>query len=123
MACRGLKIASIVSWNAFGRRRRNEMSAIRCERRSTNGGRDHGPGVRHKRRRIKPSWTDLEKTEKTVQQWHRARLLREYADALGKNEQDGKTAERLADVAWIRDAADWLDPLVAKVSPDVGDDE
>jgi len=65
----------------------------------------------------------LEKTEKTVQQWHRARLLREYADALGKNEQDGKTAERLADVAWIRDAADWLDPLVAKVSPDVGDDD
>ena len=65
----------------------------------------------------------LEKTEKTVQQWHRARLLREYADALGKNEQDGKTAERLADVAWIRDAADWLDPPVAKVSPDVGDDD
>jgi hypothetical protein len=65
----------------------------------------------------------LEKTEKTVQQWHRARLLREYADALGKNEQAGKTAERLAEVAWIRDAADWLDPLVAKVSPDVGDDD
>ena len=48
-------------------------------------------------------------------------MLREYADALEKNEQDGKTAECLAEVAWMRDAADWLDPLVANVSPGVGD--
>jgi hypothetical protein len=63
----------------------------------------------------------LGETEKRVQQWHRAILLRQYADALNvadeSSHRDSKPMERSNEVAWIRNAADWLDPLIEKHWP------
>ena len=49
-------------------------------------------------------------------------MLREYADALEKSEQAAKSAEGIAEVAWIRNASDWLDPLISKIEKDVEED-
>lgn len=51
----------------------------------------------------------LEQVEATVKQWARAAALRRYADALERSQKHEPEA-----VAWIRNAADWLDPLVRK---------
>lgn len=63
----------------------------------------------------------LEQTEKWIADWKRAADLRAFAAALesGAQSEDNPAAE----VAWIRNAADWLDPLVDKRWPDVDIDE
>jgi hypothetical protein len=53
----------------------------------------------------------LAQIEKKVASWHRAARLRAYAEAL--------PSAAAADAAWIRNAADWLDPVVDKQWPEV----
>ncbi len=62
----------------------------------------------------------LKEIEQEAHQWHRAKLLREYATALVQSATEADTEhKRIIEVAWIRNAADWLDPLVAKYWEDV----
>lgn len=60
----------------------------------------------------------LKQTEKLARNWRRAKLLRKYANAAeqtGTVLSAGPTGTSLAEeLAWIRRAADWLDPLVAR---------
>jgi hypothetical protein len=62
------------------------------------------------------AWRDAElerlaQIEKKVARWHRAANLRAYADAL--------PSAAAAEALWIRNAADWLDPIVDKRWPEV----
>lgn len=65
----------------------------------------------------------LKATEEAVQQWHRAKLLREYASALESSAALKSEGDANREVAWIRNAADWLDPLVEKTWPQVDIDK
>lgn len=56
----------------------------------------------------------LEDVEKVMEKWERARRLRRFADALEVTGKAITHGEVVADSAWIRNAADWLDPLRAK---------
>ena len=58
----------------------------------------------------------LKTTEERAQRWHRAAELRHYADALERAGADGSAADQTSkkELDWIRNAADWLDPLVRK---------
>jgi HPt (histidine-containing phosphotransfer) domain-containing protein len=49
--------------------------------------------------------------EKKVARWHRAAKLRAYADSL--------PSEAAEEAAWIRNAAEWLDPIVDEHWPEV----
>lgn len=65
----------------------------------------------------------LEKTEQFAEQWHRATRLRAYVAAL-ETAARGPTAATddvslASELAWIRAAADWLDPLVERHWPEV----
>jgi hypothetical protein len=53
----------------------------------------------------------LAQIEKKVSRWHRAGKLRGYADAL--------PPAAAIEAAWIRNAADWLDPVIDKHWPEV----
>lgn len=53
----------------------------------------------------------LAQVERKITRWDRAAKLRLYADAL--------PSAAAAEAAWIRNAADWLDPLVDKHWPTV----
>ena len=69
----------------------------------------------------------LEKTEKFAEEWHRATRLRAYASALEAAGR-GPTAatddvSMASELAWIRTAADWLDPLVRRHWPEVDGDK
>lgn len=68
----------------------------------------------------------LKKTEELAQRWRRATELRQYADALqtaGQGESAAKVNQTLeSEVAWIRNAADWLDPLKPMHWPEVDGD-
>lgn len=77
----------------------------------------------------------LKKTEEFAQRWRRAAELRSYANALervGKGPTAATANQSLAEeLKWVRNAADWLDPLVSahwpvldgqsKTDDDVGD--
>jgi hypothetical protein len=66
----------------------------------------------------------LQSTEQLADLWLRAQRLREYAAALEACPQDilaSEPADRGSRVEWIRNAADWMDPLVNKVWPAVDD--
>jgi hypothetical protein len=70
----------------------------------------------------------LKQTQKLAKQWKRASRLREYADALervGHGPTGASTDQTLqSELAWIRKAADWIDPLVQAHWPEVdGDDK
>ena len=56
----------------------------------------------------------LKQTEDRVQRWHRAELLRGYAHALEAKTRQSKVHQGALTAAWIRNAADWLDPLIGK---------
>ena len=60
----------------------------------------------------------LEKAEKKAAKWRRAQELRAYAGALESAKVDPSN-ELATNVAWLRNAADWLDPLVGKKWPAV----
>jgi hypothetical protein len=60
----------------------------------------------------------LEKTEKKASKWRRAQELRAFATALECASIE-TSDERAGKVAWIRNAADWLDPLIKKNWPAV----
>jgi len=60
----------------------------------------------------------LEKAEKKAAKWRRAQELRAYAGALESAKVDPSN-ELATNVAWFRNAADWLDPLVGKKWPAV----
>ena len=60
----------------------------------------------------------LEKAEKKATKWRRAQELRAYAEAL-ESASAGCLDELATEVAWLRNAADWLDPLVRKQWPTV----
>jgi hypothetical protein len=64
----------------------------------------------------------LKEVEKVMEKWERARRLRRFADALDAAEKGISHGDVVADGAWVRDAADWRDPLCAKVWPLVGDE-
>jgi hypothetical protein len=55
----------------------------------------------------------LETVEKQAKDWQRAQLLRSYAESIA--DQGGPSES----VAWIQNAADWLDPMTRKHWPDV----
>ncbi len=64
---------------------------------------------------------ELEKFEELEEQagdWHRARVIREYIDAMEAALDAGLPEEELARrreyIAWAREKVAWLDPLVAK---------
>jgi len=61
----------------------------------------------------------LKQTEDRVQRWHRAELLRGYAHALEAEMRRSKPHQSALTAAWIRNAADWLDPLIGKRWPEV----
>jgi hypothetical protein len=61
----------------------------------------------------------LKKTEELANQWERAARLRAYAAAINAAAVDTLDSEDAAEIAWIQNAADWLDPLVRKRWPDV----
>jgi hypothetical protein len=63
----------------------------------------------------------LKKTEEWVSNWRRAEDLRAFASALEQStSEDAESNVRTAsEVAWIRNAADWLDPLVEMTWPAV----
>ena len=67
----------------------------------------------------------LKKSEEFAERWRRAVALRSYADALeraGKGQTAGCTSESVqSELAWLRNAADWLDPLTSKHWPAVDD--
>lgn len=66
----------------------------------------------------------LANTEELAERWERADRLRRYADALERCEATSLAAEpgeRSDRVAWIRKAANWLDPLVGQRWPEVDD--
>jgi hypothetical protein len=69
----------------------------------------------------------LKETEELAERWRRATALREYASAMERGAKVLTAApnDRIhaSDVAWIRNAADWLDPLTQKHWPDVDLDE
>ncbi len=77
---------------------------------------------RKAREKAHQAWLErLEATEKTAAQWQRARRLRAYADALEGSATGAAAAQRAADVAWIRAAADRVDRLVPKTGNDEED--
>lgn len=63
----------------------------------------------------------LKQIEKWVADWKRAADLRAFAAALESALQPDQSPT--VEVSWIRNAADWLDPLVDKRWPDVDIDE
>jgi hypothetical protein len=72
----------------------------------------------------------LKKTEARADEWRRANVLRDYAAALEESRTraaaDGQIdPEDAARIAWIRNAAEWLDPLTAIHWPavDIGVDD
>ena len=61
----------------------------------------------------------LKQAENRVQRWHTAELLRGYAHALEAETRQSKLHQGALTAAWIRNAADWLDPLMGKRWPEV----
>jgi hypothetical protein len=66
----------------------------------------------------------LKNTEARADEWRRAHVLRDYAAAFEKScakaAADGQVKPKdAARIAWIRNAAEWLDPLTAAYWPDV----
>jgi len=78
----------------------------------------------HAIRRRDAEFTRLAGTEESAEQWERAARLRRFADAIERCDATTMSAQ-LGDlseqVAWIRRAADWLDPLVGQSWPEVDD--
>jgi len=64
----------------------------------------------------------LNEVQKSMGKWELARRLRQFADALDATGKAIMHKEVVADSVWVRNAADWLDPLCAKDWPLVGDD-
>jgi hypothetical protein len=60
----------------------------------------------------------LEIAEKKATKWRRAQELRAYAEAL-ESASASSLDELATEVTWLRNAADWLDPLVRKAWPAV----
>ncbi|MGA8136845.1 MAG: hypothetical protein WCA48_22215 [Pseudomonas gingeri] len=54
----------------------------------------------------------LNQLETDAQNWRRAQLIREYAQALEHSLADHLTPEHAEQIGWARAKADWLDPLV-----------
>jgi hypothetical protein len=66
----------------------------------------------------------LANAEQAAQQWHRARVLREYATALraaALSSRADHPESQLAEALWIEKSADWLDPVVKRHWPEVDD--
>lgn len=63
----------------------------------------------------------LKEIEQEATDWRRAARLRQYADALEQGAGSDPTLAK--DVSWIRNAADWLDPLTGTHWPAVDIDE
>ena len=78
-------------------------------------------------RRRDAEFTRLAGMEELAGQWQRAARLRRFADAMERSNATSSTSELRAhgergeQVAWIRRAADWLDPLVGQSWPEVDD--
>lgn len=72
-------------------------------------------------------FTRLAGMEELAEQWERAARLRRLADAIERCDPTSTTSElrehgeRGEQVAWIRRAANWLDPLVGQSWPEVDD--
>ena len=80
-----------------------------------------------RRQRIEAARRDVmervEHVEKLIQKWQRAALLRQFADALEAIDCTVPHRDGVMEPAWLREAADWLDPLVAKRWPEADGDE
>lgn len=78
-------------------------------------------------RRRDAEFTRLAGMEELADQWERAARLRRLADAIERGDATTTTSElrehgeRGEQVAWIRRAANWLDPLVGESWPEVDD--
>jgi hypothetical protein len=78
-------------------------------------------------RRREAELTRLAGMEELAEQWERAARLRRLAEAIERRDSTPTTSElrkhgELGEqVAWIRRAADWLDPLVGQSWPEVDD--
>ena len=69
--------------------------------------------LKDRKKKEKQNFEDLLKSAK---RWRKAKILREYLDALeGKAIADNTMTEGLKNwLAWARDKADWYDPMVGK---------
>lgn len=81
------------------------------------------------RRRIvrKLRKTEMERfkrLEKAADDWHRARKIEEYIDALENMPMDmsssARVARRKANIAWARGKIAWLDPMTRKIDTVLG---